>query len=96
MDQQCESFSRIFSSATGLDKSFMFIRNTWTSSSINENWQISTFQNFQLISKILVFIKFHKISKFSKNFKILKLEIKIENFPKILEFQKFQKNSKFS
>ena len=35
MDRQCESFSRIFSSATGLDKSFIFIRNTQTSSSIN-------------------------------------------------------------
>jgi len=41
MDRQCESFSRIFSSATGLDKSFIFIRNTWTSSSINENSEIS-------------------------------------------------------
>ena len=35
MDLQCELFSRIFSSATGLDKSFIFIRNTQTSSSIN-------------------------------------------------------------
>jgi hypothetical protein len=41
MDRQCESFSRIFSSATGLDKRFIFIRNTWTSSSINENSEIS-------------------------------------------------------
>jgi hypothetical protein len=64
MDRQCESFSRTFSSATGLDKSFIFIRNTRTSSSINENSEI--FQNFQKISKISVFIKFHKISKFSK------------------------------
>ena len=32
-DRQCESFSRIISSATGLDKSFIFIRNTRTSSS---------------------------------------------------------------
>jgi hypothetical protein len=30
MDRQCESFSRIFSSATGLDKGFLFIQNTWT------------------------------------------------------------------
>ena len=36
MDRQCESFSGIFSSATGLDKSFIFIRNTRTSSSIND------------------------------------------------------------
>ena len=35
-----------------------------------------------------------KISKFSTNFKILKLEVKIENFHKILKFQKFQKISK--
>jgi hypothetical protein len=28
MDWQCESFSRIFSSATGLDKSFIFIFGT--------------------------------------------------------------------
>ena len=40
MDRQCESFSRTFSSATGLDKSFIFIRNTRTSSSINENSEI--------------------------------------------------------
>ena len=40
MDRQCESFSQIFSSATRLDKSFIFIRNTWTSSSINENSEI--------------------------------------------------------
>jgi histone acetyltransferase (RNA polymerase elongator complex component) len=37
MDRQCESFSLIFSSATRLDNSFIFIRNTRTSSSINEN-----------------------------------------------------------
>jgi hypothetical protein len=46
MDRQCESFSRIFSSATGLDKSFMFIRNTWTSSSISENSEIFKKKNF--------------------------------------------------
>jgi hypothetical protein len=40
MDQQCESFSQIFSSATGLDKSFIFIQNTRTSSHINENSEI--------------------------------------------------------
>jgi hypothetical protein len=90
MDRQCESFSRIFSSATGLDKSFIFIRNTRTSSSINEN--ISNFQKFQKISKIsknfkifIAFQNFHKISKFSKNFKILKfnfffLKFKISKF----------------
>jgi hypothetical protein len=55
MDRQCESFSRIFSSATGLDKSFIFIRNTWTSSSINENSEI--------------FKKFHKNFKKIQNFK---------------------------
>ena len=51
MDRQCESFSRIFSSATGLDKSFIFIQNTRTSSSINENSEIKKkikiFKNFQ-------------------------------------------------
>jgi hypothetical protein len=45
MDRQCESFSRNFSSATGLHKSFMFIRNTRTASSINENSEI--FKKFQ-------------------------------------------------
>jgi hypothetical protein len=40
MDRQSESFSRIFSSVTGLDKSFMLIRKTRTSSSINENSEI--------------------------------------------------------
>ena len=47
MDRQCESFSRIFSSATRLDNSFIFIRNTRTSSSIN-------------IKKNSKFQKFHK------------------------------------
>ena len=65
MDRQCESFSRSISSATGLDKSFIFIRNTRTSSSINENSEfLRKIQNFQKISKISVFIKFHKISNF--------------------------------
>ena len=63
---------------------FILIRNTRTSSSINETSEIFnkfqnlkkfkifiTFKNFQEVSKISVFIKFHKISKFSKNFKIL-------------------------
>ena len=45
MDRQCESFSRIFSSATGLDKSIMFIQNTRTSLSINENFQNSKIKN---------------------------------------------------
>ena len=71
MDRQCESFSQIFSSATGLDKRFIF-QNTWTSSSISENseifkkyffFQSSKFQNFH---KILKFQKFQKISKFQK------------------------------
>ena len=69
MDRQCEWFSWIFSSATGLDKSFMFIRNTRTSSSINENSEIlkklknlKKNQNFQ---KILKFQKFQKNSKCS-------------------------------
>jgi hypothetical protein len=44
MDRQCESFSQIFSSATRLDKSFIFIRNTWTSSSINENSEFDSFE----------------------------------------------------
>ena len=63
MDRQCESFSRIFSSATGLDKGFLFIKNTWTLSSINENSEIfQKFQNFKNFQKIQ---NFHKISKFS-------------------------------
>jgi hypothetical protein len=88
MDRQCESFSRIFSSATGLNKSFIFIRNTRTSSSINENSEIfkkfpkfSWFQNFQKFQfsqdfKIFKNFSFHKISKFSNNFKILNLKNK--------------------
>ena len=73
MDQQCESFSRIFSSATRLDKSFMFIRNTRTSSSINENSEI--LKNFKIskISKkfkfLIRFQNFQQISKFQKNSK---------------------------
>ena len=48
MDRQCESFSQTFSSATGLDKSFIFIRNIRTSSSINENSEILLkFQNLK-------------------------------------------------
>ena len=66
MARQCESFSRISSSAAGLDESFIFIRNTLTSSSINENSEfskkISKFQKFQNISK---FLKFINDSKFS-------------------------------
>jgi hypothetical protein len=109
MDRQCESFSRIFSSATGLDKRFIFIRNTRTSSSINENSEIfekiSKFKNYKIFmiskfSKISVFIRFHKISKFSTYFKILKLKtiffLKFKISKKKLKFQKFQKNSKFS
>ena len=88
MDRQCESFSRIFSSATGLNKSFIFIRNTRTSSSINENSEIfkkfpkfSWFQNCQKFQfsqdfKIFKNFSFHKISKFSNNFKILNLKNK--------------------
>jgi hypothetical protein len=56
MDRQCESFSRIFSSATGLDKSFIFIRNIRTSSSINENSEIlEYFQNFKIFKKFQKF-----------------------------------------
>jgi hypothetical protein len=65
MDRQCESFLQIFSSPTGLDKRFIFIRNTQTSLSINENSEIlKKFQNFKIFM----------ISKFSKIFKILKLK----------------------
>jgi hypothetical protein len=60
MDRQCESFSRIFSSTTRLDESFMFIRNTLTSSSINENSEIFT--------KFKIFKNFKKIQNFKKNF----------------------------
>ena len=67
MYRQCESFSRIFSSTTGLDKSIMLIRNTRTASSINENSEIlKKFQNFQQISKILVFIEYQNYQKISK------------------------------
>jgi hypothetical protein len=49
MDRQCESFSRTFISATGLDKSFIFIWNTRTSSSINEIIEIfKKLKKFQL------------------------------------------------
>ncbi len=80
MDRQCESFSRIFSSATGLDKSFMFIRNTRTSSSINENSEIfPKFQkNFKNLKKNQ---NFHKITKFLK---------KIQYFKIFKKFKKFQ------
>jgi hypothetical protein len=64
MDPQCESFSRTFSYATGLDKSFIFIRNTRTSSSINENSEI---KKKIKISKNFKYFSFHSISK---NFKI--------------------------
>jgi hypothetical protein len=74
MDRQCESFPRNFSSATRLHKSFMFIRNTRTASSINENSEI--------------FQKFQKNSKFSWNFKISKISKNSENFNKILNFHK--------
>jgi hypothetical protein len=93
MDRQCESFSRIFNSATGLDKSFIFIRNTRTPLAINENSKKKKNQNFEKKSKISVFIKFQnfkkkkikyqlknkKTSKCSWNFKISK---KIQNFHK--------------
>jgi predicted transcriptional regulator len=82
MDRQCESFSRVFSSATGLENSLIFNRNIGTSSSIHEN---STKKNskFKKIQKISKFKKFqkkkskfsrfqnHKISIFSKNLKNL-------------------------
>ena len=61
MDRQCELCSRIFSSATGLDKRFIFIRNTRTSSSINENSEI-----FNKISKISKHFKIFMISNFLK------------------------------
>ena len=52
MDRQCESFSRIFRSAPGLDKSYTFIRNTWTSLSAKENSEIfKTFQKFPKFKK---------------------------------------------
>ena len=107
MDWQCESCSRIFSSATGLDKRFIFIRNTRTSSSINENSEIFkkklNFKNF----KIFMISKFSKISNFKilntkkkkyffLKFKISKKKKKIQKFQTISKFQTFQKNSKFS
>jgi hypothetical protein len=49
MDRQCESFSRSFRSTTGLDRSFIFIRSTRTSTSINENSEFFLkFQNFKI------------------------------------------------
>ena len=79
MDRQCESFSWIFSSTTRLDESFMFIWNTLTSSSINENSEIFTklknFKNFKKIQnyhdlKIFaifkIFLNFMLKSTFSK------------------------------
>ena len=76
MDRQCESFSRIFSSATGLDKSCIFIRNTRTSSSYQRKlW------NSKVKKKII--LKF-KILKFSQI-------LKYQKFQKISKFQKFHK-----
>jgi hypothetical protein len=56
----------------------MFIRNTRTSSSINENSEI--FIKFKNFKKIQNFQKISKISKFSTNFKILKLYTVYEYF----------------
>ena len=72
MDRQCESFSRIFNSATGLDKSFIFIRNTRTPLAINENSKKKKNQNFEKKSKISVFIKF-------QNFKKKKIKYQLKN-----------------
>jgi hypothetical protein len=64
MDRQYESFSRMFSSATGLDKSFIFIRNSWTSSSIKENSEIfKKFQNFKKNLNFKNFIRFQNLKK---------------------------------
>ena len=62
MDRQCQSFSRIFSSATGLDKSFIFIRNT--ALSINENSEI-----FNKFLKFPKNSKYSRFQRFSTNFK---------------------------
>ena len=67
MDRQCESFSQIFSSATGLDKRFIFIRNTRTSSSINENSEFfEKFQNFKNFKKFQNFHDFQIFKQFQK------------------------------
>jgi hypothetical protein len=97
MDRQCESFSRIFNSATGLDKSFIFIRNSWTSSSIKENsaWWLQVLWKFWIFLKILKFC----------NFWNLKILWKFRNFElwnfyffyfKILNFLKFLKKIRVS
>jgi hypothetical protein len=46
MDRQCESFSRIFSSATGLDKSFIFIKHFNLLRYSNRNLQQSKSNNY--------------------------------------------------
>ena len=67
MDRQCELFSRIFSSATGLDKSFIFIRLLTETLKFSKN-----FKNFKILKL--------KINKFKvQNFKNFK---KIQNFHK--------------
>jgi hypothetical protein len=82
MDRQCESFSRTFSSATELDKSFIFIRKTRISSSINENSEFfKKFQNSE----------FFKL----KNFKILKISKKFKIFTRFQNFKKNLKNFSF-
>jgi hypothetical protein len=64
MDRQCESFSRIFSSATGWIKVLYLFGTLGLHRLINENSEIF-FKNFQKIQN------FPKISKFSKIFKNL-------------------------
>jgi hypothetical protein len=67
MDRQCELFSRIFSSATGLDKSFICIRLLTETLKFSKN-----FKNFKILKL--------KINKFKvQNFKNFK---KIQNFHK--------------
>ena len=91
MDRQCESFSRTFSSATELDKSFIFIRKTRISSSINENSEFfkkfqnseffKKFQNFKNFKKIQ---NFHKISKFQKKSKKFQFSLKFKMFIRLV------------
>ena len=73
MDRQCESFSRIFSSTTGLDKSLYLFGKLGL---------------HRLLTKSLKFLKNFKIKKISKlkKFQNIKNFKEIQNFHSISKF----------
>jgi hypothetical protein len=80
MDRQCESFSQTFSSATGLNKSFIFIRNTRTESKLQHK--------FTSLMKILNFFEIFEILKFYEKFEIMTFKkINLKFFKKIQSFR---------